>query len=114
MNRDTYKDICITNDILPVSAEIFYEDGTPYIKYVGKTISDDGTEYKVEIDKLSLVINGLEGYSETLFNGRVSIPIKRQFFANTNDVAFKLILIKRKCTIADLEKELGYKIELKE
>ena len=109
-------EITIDRPIQPVSAEIFYEDGVPYIKYKGTTCLNNGIKVMVEIPKLSLVISGIESNTESEYDMRQHrmTSFKREFFATTNDVAFLVKTLSRTCSKADLEKELGYKLNLTE
>lgn len=104
----------IVTPVEPVSAEIFYEDGIPYIKYKGTARLSDGFKVLVEIHKLSLTLSAINCAAEGQYHtaGAVSVlsAIKREFFATTDDVAMIIKPISRTCSKADLEKELGYKL----
>lgn len=104
--------------VTPVSAEIFYEDGIPYMKYKGTTDTNYGTKVMVEIPKMSLALDMIEDTTEidyhTNSNGkhRVVSSFKREFFATQEGVAYTVTTLSRTCSKADLEKELGYKLNL--
>lgn len=108
----------IDSQIVPVSAEIFYEDGVPYMKYKGTTYISNGTKVMVEIPKMSLALDTIEDTTEidyyTNSNGRhrVVSSFKREFFATQEGVAYTVTTLSRTCSKADLEKELGYKLNL--
>ena len=80
----------IETDVTPVSAEIFYEDGVPYMKYKGTTYMNNGVKVQIDIPKMSLKLSAIEDTTEvgyhTNFNGkhRVISSFKREFFALTN------------------------------
>lgn len=108
----------IESPVKPVSAEIFYEDGVPYMKYKGTTYMSNGLKVMVDIPKMSLELSGIECATETEYHtsaiDRVMTSYKREFFASTEGVAFTISPISRTCSKADLEKELGYKLYLKD
>ena len=110
----------IESDVMPVSAEIFYEDGVPYMKYKGTTYMSNGVKVQIDIPKMSLKLSAIKDRTEvdyqTNFNGkhRVISSFKREFFATQDDIAYTIKTLSRTCSKADLEKELGYKLNLTE
>lgn len=104
--------------VTPVSAEIFYEDGVPYMKYKGTTYISNGTKVMVDIPKMSLALDTIEDTTEidyhTNFNDRhrVVSSFKRKFFATQDGIAYTIKTLSRTCSKSDLEKELGYKLNL--
>ena len=106
----------IESPVKPVSAEIFYEDGVPYMKYKGTTYMNNGLKVMIDIPKMSLTLSEIVCATETEYHtsavDRVMTSYKREFFANTEGIAFTITPISRKCRKADLEKELGYRLDL--
>ena len=106
----------ITSPIKPVSAEIFYEDGVPYMKYKGTTYMDNGLKVMIDIPKMSLALSEIVCATEAEYHtsaiDKVMTSYKREFFASTEGIAYKITPISRKCSKVDLEKELGYRLNL--
>ena len=108
----------IDSPIIPVSAEIFYEDGVPYMKYKGTTYMNNGVKVQIDIPKMSLKLSAIEDTTEVGYHSnfdcrhRVVSSFKREFFATQDDIAYTITTLSRTCSKADLEKELGYKLNL--
>lgn len=106
----------ICGQVVPTDIKVFYEDGMPYISYKGKTVSDSG-EWEIEIPKMSMVLNTLERivdieYAMNIYGDTTRrIPVCNQFFAS-HDVAYKMHLGKKKMTKRDIERELGYGVDI--
>ena len=106
----------ICGQVVPTDIKVFYEDGQPYISYKGEFV-DDHEEWEIEIPKMSMVLNTLEKFAETVeevnFYGPIMrwIPVCNQFFA-AHDVNYTMRRKKAKMTKADIERELGYRIDI--
>lgn len=106
--------------IFPTDIKVFYENKRPYIAYKG-IFYEDGIEYEIEIPKMDMVINAIEQVSEInyhqVFDGtgapikELRIPVRNEFFAEHN-VAFQIRTLKAQMTKAEIEKELGYKVDI--
>ena len=103
--------------VVPVSVEVFYEDKRPYIKYVGTTELDNGMKIQIEIPKMDLVLKELVREEETYEAIWHNQPYKKVTVSQNiyvkHDQLFNIVPIERTCTKKDLEKELGYKLNIK-
>lgn len=106
----------ICEQVIPTDIRVFYENEKPYVYYKGKMISESG-EWEIEIPKMSMVLNTLERIIDTndvtnaSGNIMYRIPVCNQFFA-AHDVAYTLRSIKRKMTKSQIERSLGYSIDI--
>lgn len=105
------------------SAAIFYENNIPYIDWKGTTILSNGSIANVHIPKMSLDISKIENECEYqpvyssdncfLYN----ITKSRQVFVKDGFEPDEDVIIEikeREMTKEQIEKELGYKIKIKE
>lgn len=106
----------ICGQVNPTDIKVYYEDGQPYISYKGEFVGDSG-KWEIEIPQMSMVLNALERIIDMEcsmdIRGNIThrVPVCNQFFA-THDVAYIIRSKKVKMTKADIERELGYGIEL--
>ena len=108
--------ITIDNPVIPKDVSIFIEDGVPYMKYIGTTTLSNGIKVEVECPKMSLVLNGIEHFTEDmfdLFNKSNFMIYKREMFAVEN-CYFTVQILERTCKKEDIEKELGYKLKFED
>ena len=97
---------------------IFVEDGQPYIHWVGE-FSNGNDVYEVDIPKMDVNIDVIVEDRPIEFDtlGHVSNPkisFARHFYAVQDDVEFAVACKKREMTKEQIEKELGYKINIKD
>lgn len=110
----------IVTDITPKDASIFYEDGIPYLKYVGTAMLDNGTVVEVELPKMDLKFKNITTEKEEMWHddnsGRMGsrhlVSMTQNIYADRDDVWVNIRTVKREVSLEQLEKELGYKIEL--
>ena len=106
----------ICGQVNPTDIKVYYEDGQPYISYKGEFVGDSG-EWEIEIPKMSMVLNALERIIDMKYemdfreNITRRMPVCNQFFA-THDVAYVIRSKKAKMTKADIERELGYRVDI--
>ena len=110
--------LCFTDKLKCTSASIFYEDNVPYIDWKGATVLSDGSIANVHIPKMGLDINEInqevEGYSD-FFGNKVTRSIQvfvKDRFEPDEDIIIEIK--EREMTKEQIEKELGYKIKIKE
>lgn len=109
----------IVQRITPVSIEVFYENQRPYIKYIGTTKLSNGIKVQVEIPKMDLVLNEInreeEVYEKREWNNKLCerVVVSQNIYVK-HDQWCNIVPIERTCTKKDLEKELGYKLNIKE
>lgn len=110
--------LCFVDKLKCTSASIFYEDNVPYIDWKGATVLSNGSIANVHIPKMSLDINEInqevESYSDSFVNNIIK---SRQVFVKDGFEPDEDIIIEikeREMTKEQIEKELGYKIKIKE
>lgn len=110
-----YKDSIVT-DITAKDVDIFYENGAPYLHYVGIAFMNNGVEVEVEIPKMDLVLKDINIKREDRYHDdgrtRFLLSAKQNIYVNHDDVWVNIRPVKRRVSLEQLEKELGYKIEL--
>ena len=123
MNGKELNSLYFTDKLKCTSASIFYEDNVPYIDWKGTTILSNGCIADVHIPKMSLDISEInqefeykhvhDGYRDCYSNILKSKQVfVRDGFKPDEDI---IITIKeREMTKEQIEKELGYKIKIKE
>lgn len=97
---------------------IYIEDGQPYIHWVGE-FSNGNNVYEVDIPKMDVNIDAIveDKLIEVDTLGHVTYPkisFSRNFYAVQDDVKFTVTCKKREMTKEQIEKELGYKVKIKE
>lgn len=97
---------------------IYVEDGQPCIHWVGE-FSDGNDVYEVDIPKMDVNIDAIVEDKPIGFDtlGHVSYPkvsFARHFYAVQDGVEFTVTCKKREMTKEEIEKELGYKIKIKD
>ena len=103
------------------SATIFYENKIPYIDWKGTTILPNGCIADVHIPKMSLDINEINIDQEELYfsgyNLLSKITKSRQIFVREGfkpDEDIIITIREKEMTKEQIEKELGYKVKIKE
>lgn len=97
---------------------IYIEDGQPYIHWVGE-FSNGNDVYEVDIPKMDVNIDAIVEDKPIEFDtlGNCSCPkitFRRYCYVSQDDVIFNLTCKKREMTKEQIEKELGYKIKIKD
>lgn len=97
---------------------IFVEDGKPYIHWVGE-YNDGKDKYEVDIPKLGTDIYAIieDKPIEYDLNGLYSYPrisFRQDVYVLHDDIDFAVKCKKKKMTKEQIEKELGYKIEIED
>lgn len=98
--------------------KVYVEDGEPYIYWAGE-FTDKGNTYRVEIPKMDIDIDAIveEKPIEFDIGAKPVIPriaFARQFYTVQNGVNFSITCINRRMTKKQIEKELGYNIEIED
>lgn len=106
----------ITSGVEPKDVKIFYEDGVPYLNYVGTSVCDNGFKVRVIIPKMSLKLENITINTEIInkiYKKGLEIPIHTEKRIYSVDEQYAIIEpIEREVTKEDLEKELGYKLNI--
>lgn len=97
---------------------IFVEDGQCYLRYVG-IISDGDDEYELTIPKMDINVTAItqsvdKAYYEDWDTIPREITLRRNIYVDHNTNVFTLKRKKKKMTKKQIEKELGYKIEIED
>lgn len=118
VNKQTLSSIFFMDKLNCTSASIFYEDNVPYIDWKGATVLSDGSIANVHIPKMGLDISEIsqevEDYSDFLSNKVIK---SKQVFVKDGfepDEDIIITIKEREMTKEQIEKELGYKIKIKE
>ena len=115
-----FRNAAIATDITPKDASIFYEDGVPYLKYVGTAMLDNGVLVEIELPKMDLKFKNITTKKEEIWHDdkigltglRYLISATQNIYADRDDISVNIRPVKRRVSLEQLEKELGYKIIL--
>ena len=111
----TYNPI-ISSNIQPTDVKIYAENGVPYLDYTGTCYMSDGCKCKIHIPKVGLALTSIELESDACYDclghAKTTLPWF-QIYA-CGDEIFTFEVIEREVSKKQLEKELGYKINIKE
>lgn len=105
----------ICERVVPTDIKVFYENGQPYIFYKGR-LESRTEDWEIEIPKMDMVLNALEHIVDdaAIKMGDIeytTIPVCNYVLAEHN-INYKLTRIKRKMTKQDIERELGYRVDI--
>lgn len=110
-------DPIIASPITPIDVKIYTEDGVPYLDYIGTFYTNDGCKCKIHLPKIGLTFSKVTQEKEEeeydYFGYKQIITTAFNVFAS-NDEWFKYEIIEREVSKKQLEKELGYKLNIKE
>ena len=125
MSKNTYlnkswKDAAIDSSVKPVSVNVYYEDNKPYLHYIGETTLTNGYHVQIEIPKMNLELNRIDCVWEDLpeYDGYFKVHMQQVYVGYENDKEdkektwMKITPLERTMTKEDIQKELGYKINL--
>lgn len=106
----------IVTPLIPTDVKIYTEDGTPYLDYTGTCYMSDGCKYKIHLPKVGLDFTQVTQKEDNDFD---ICGYKRKILLNfnvlvTDGVFYKYEILEREVSKKQLEKELGYKINIKE
>ena len=108
--------VIIDSNITPTDVKIYVENGIPYLDYTGTCYMSDGCKCKVHIPKVGLTLTNIESESDVCYDylgyTRKILP-SFQIYA-CGDECFSFEVIEREVSKKQLEKELGYKLNIKE
>lgn len=107
----------IESSLMPTDVKIYTEDGTPYLDYTGTCYMSDGCKYKIHFPKIGLTFSNVEQKKEEeeydYFVYKKKVLINFNIFAS-DDKLWEFEIIEREVSKKQLEKELGYKLNIKE
>lgn len=113
------KDFIFKDSVIrPTDVKIYYEDKIPYLEYTGEIMTSYGLS-RVHFPKIDLGLKVIEYKCETeenihgLYENVTYVKVNQQAHVS-NDMWMKVQILERKMTKEQIEKELGYKIEIVE
>lgn len=110
INDERYAGHKIVTPVTPTDIKVFYEDGKPYLYYTGVCTLDYGMKVQVCIPKMDLQLNNVKITRESV--GAQILSSKMQVTTGTEGHLFTLKPLERTVTKTELEKELGYKLNI--
>lgn len=109
---------CIVSNITPTDVKIYMEDNVPYLDYIGECMTNNGAKLKVHIPKMGLTLNRIVQECEEEFGSFAPVyhhRILKSFnIYTTDDKWCEFEIVEREMSKEQIEKELGYKITIKE
>ena len=109
--------VIIDSNITPTDVKIYVENGTPYLDYTGTCYANNGDKIKVHFPKIDLTLTNItqEKYEEEWKYQFGSRKILTKFnVCVSNDKWATFEVVEREVSKKQLEKELGYKLNIKE
>ena len=109
--------VIIDSNITPTDVKIYVENGTPYLDYTGTCYASNGDKIKVHFPKIDLTLTNIaqEKYEEEWKYQFGSRKILTKFnVCVSNDKWATFEVVEREVSKKQLEKELGYKLNIKE
>ena len=106
-------DEVLVGPIKPTDLKIYYEDSIPYLEYKGIAETNYG-KVEIHFPKMGLVLNNFECHRETLYNGFGASIVTMTEYSTQSDEAFTITILERDMTKKQIEKELGYKVNIVE
>lgn len=106
----------ISSGVRPTDVKIYIEDDVPYLDYIGTFYATDGSKCKVHFPKIGLTFSKVMQEKEEeydCFDYKQRIITKFDIFA-VDDKWATFEVIEREVSKKQLEKELGYKLNIKE
>ena len=106
----------IESSLIPTDVKIYTEDGTPYLDYTGTCYMSDGCKCKIHIPKIGLNFSQVTQEKEEEYD---YFGYKKKVLMNFNvfvsdDKFWEFEILEREVSKKQLEKELGYKLNIKE
>ena len=109
-------DPIISSNIQPTDVKIYVENDIPYLDYTGTCYMSDGCKCKIHIPKVGLTLTNIKSESDTCYDysGHAKTILPWFQLYACGDYLFTFEVIEREVSKKQLEKELGYKINIKE
>ena len=108
----------IESPLTPTDVKIYTEDGIPYLDYTGVCYMSDGCKYKIHLPKVGLEFtNVIQEEDNATYDicGSYKQKIVLDFRVFATDGKFYTYeILERDVSKKQLEKELGYKLNIKE
>ena len=108
--------VIIDSNITPTDVKIYVENGTPYLDYTGICYASNGDKIKVHLPKVGLTFTNITQEKDEEWEyqlGSRKILTKFNVCALNGKLA-TLEVLEREVSKKQLEKELGYKLNMKD
>ena len=123
INNNMLNNWGLLNGIEPYSAEIFYEKGKPYMKYVGRALLDTGNNKTARVEltfpKISLNFTTLEIETDSNYIiGQYNNPIHKLWklgnaiISDDKNALFYMEIIEEDVTKKDIEDKFGHRVNI--
>ena len=108
---NNYNEVITTFDsvVFPTDAKIFYEDNKPYLEYTGMVAGINGEEVKIHFPKISLEFQEAEINFD---RDMMTTTFSSQTLIQSPEDKMTLQIITRNMPKKEIEKELGYKVNI--
>ena len=110
-------DPIIASPITPIDVKIYTEDGVPYLDYIGTFYTNDGCKCKIHLPKIGLTFSQVTQEKEEeeydYFGYKKKVLMNFNVFVS-DDKFWEFEILEREVSKKQLEKELGYKLNIKE
>ena len=108
---NNYNEVITTFDsvVLPVDAKIFYENHKPYLEYTGIVTGANGEKVKIHLPKISLEFQETEIKFD---RDMMTTTFSSQTLIQSPKDKMTLQIMTRNMTKKEIEKELGYKVNI--
>lgn len=100
---------CTAKAVQPIDVKIYYENGVPYMEYRGITNDFSNDKFEVYFPKIGLEISEFTWEEDYCAPSRLSVTFDG-FIKNLGKPRFKIT--EKTMTKAQIEKELGYKVNI--
>lgn len=99
-------------NIIPKDVKIYYEDGIPYMEYRGIANGFNCDKFEVHFPKIKLEISEFSFEEEYYSPSKLNVTFSDENVRNLYKPTFKIF--EKTMTKAQIEKELGYKVNIVE
>lgn len=100
----------LCKSIKPIDVRIYYEDGVPYMEYRGITNDFCNDKFEIYLPKIKLEISEFTWTEDCCSFDSLEVTFANSNIAGLYKPQFKII--EKAMTKAQIEKELGYKINI--
>ena len=100
---------CTAKAVIPTDVKIYYENGIPYMEYRGVTNNFSDDKFEVYFPKIPLNISEFTWDEDYTTVSQLSVTFEN--YLKISEVP-RFKIIEKNMTKAQIEKELGYKINI--
>lgn len=106
-------DEILVGPIKPTDLKIYYEDSIPYLDYKGVAETNYG-KVEIHIPKMGLMLDKMTINAESVLDGLGREVFTRRIYQACSSEVFAIKTLERDMTKDQIEKELGYKVNIVE